>query len=301
MTPGECAFCRLIGGTITLEKKNYREDFQIELGSSAALIGSAENCENWRIILSHAPEPKGEALEPETQIRLLNVQLPDSDYQICDEGQDTLYLEPMPLTPIAGRSRGVLLDSKWIDLRRISNWLQYCDNSHGSSCRDFSTNLKPVDLLLLIDVVSECLVEAPGTVKYFALSYVWGKDPDGKALETTLGNLTAHTVPGSLSLNREYLLLPDTIKDSMRLVRSLNERYLWVDRLCIVQDDLERKPKQIQAMGAIYAYSYCTILATDGQDSHYGLRGIGNGSQPRSCTQKILEFPDTRCLVTKNV
>jgi hypothetical protein len=296
MPQDTCDFCQLIGRTITSD-----EAFdEVELGSYADLMRSADSCANCQAILSHAPQLGEETLESETLIYLYSESLPDSDYQICDEGQNSLYVDIIPLPPRpAGRSSGVLVDEQWIDLQRVKSWLQFCNSTHGSTCKGFSGqgNIEPVDSLLLIDVFSECLVNAPGTVRYFALSYAWGEDPGGMVLETTLENVHAHKKSGYLSLDREDLLLPDTIKDSMRLVKNLSEQYLWVDRLCIVQNDLKHKAKQIDAMGSIYAHSYCTIVAAGGNDSRYGLRGVGNGSNPRSYHQQILDFAGTQCLV----
>jgi len=70
------------------------------------------------------------------------------------------------------------------------------------------------------------LVSAPGTARYFALSYVWGKDAGEDVLETTKENIEAHQRKGFLSLEQHDLCLPETIKGSMRLVKRLNGRYL---------------------------------------------------------------------------
>jgi hypothetical protein len=136
----------------------------------------------------------------------------------------------------------------------------------------------------LIDVEEEQLVSAPRMARYFALSYVWGKDTDITVLETTKENIEAHKRKGFLSLERHNLCLPETIKDSMRLVKRLNGRYLWIDRLCIIQNSVEHKGQQIGMMGSIYAHAYCTIIAAGGNDSHYGLRGIGGGSKHSNFT-----------------
>lgn len=69
-------------------------------------------------------------------------------------------------------------------------------------------------------------------------------------LEITKENIEAHQ-------ERHDLRLPETIKNSMRLVKRLNGRYLWVDRLCIIQNSVEHKGQQIGMMGSIYAHAYC--------------------------------------------
>lgn len=44
-----------------------------------------------------------------------------------------------------------------------------------------------------------------------------------------------------------------TIRDAMQVVESFCERYLWVDALCIVQDNEEEKCEELSKMSAIYA------------------------------------------------
>jgi hypothetical protein len=56
------------------------------------------------------------------------------------------------------------------------------------------------------------------------LSYVWGKSTQFRTLKTNVEELLH---PGSLSTSP----LTQTIKDSITLVVSLEERYLWVDTL----------------------------------------------------------------------
>jgi len=54
--------------------------------------------------------------------------------------------------------------------------------------------------------------------------------------------------------------LPQTVKEAIVLVQKYEERYLWVDCLCIVQDS-ERTRDQVDNMGEIYAGAYLTIVA----------------------------------------
>jgi len=55
--------------------------------------------------------------------------------------------------------------------------------------------------------------------------------------------------------------LAQNILDAMRIVRSLGLRYLWVDALCIVQDDSSQKHRDIANMAKIYRNALLTIVA----------------------------------------
>ncbi|KAF2807356.1 uncharacterized protein BDZ99DRAFT_478844 [Mytilinidion resinicola] len=68
--------------------------------------------------------------------------------------------------------------------------------------------------------------------------------------------------------------LPLTIADAMLFVSGIGERYLWVDSLCIVQDDEATKTIQINAMDRIYTSAMVTIVAMYGSSCHAGLPGV---------------------------
>jgi hypothetical protein len=56
----------------------------------------------------------------------------------------------------------------------------------------------------------------------------------------------------------------------MQVVRRLGVRYLWIDSLCIIQDD-EDWAREASYMYDVYSNSYLTISATSANDSSYGL------------------------------
>jgi hypothetical protein len=85
--------------------------------------------------------------------------------------------------------------------------------------------------------------------------------------------------------------------DSIGLVPLLEERYLWIDALCIVQDDDNVKLEELKRMAAIYASSILTIIAGDGLDAHHGLRGIRGFSGNREIEQKVQRFGSRDYLV----
>ncbi|KAF2259857.1 hypothetical protein CC78DRAFT_437421, partial [Lojkania enalia] len=98
---------------------------------------------------------------------------------------------------------------------------------------------------------------------YIALSYVWGGI---KMLQTTLSNLKQLKRPGSLI--REAGKLPQAILDAMDIAEALNERFLWVDSLCIIQDDAISKHSQISSMNIVYGQAALTLIAMDGENAN---------------------------------
>lgn len=65
--------------------------------------------------------------------------------------------------------------------------------------------------------------------------------------------------------------MPKTFLEAMQLVQRLNIQYLWIDTLCIVQDDSEDWEREAAGMGTIYSNAFITICATAGSDCNAGL------------------------------
>jgi hypothetical protein len=86
---------------------------------------------------------------------------------------------------------------------------------------------------------------------------------------------------GASTLKTRKGNLPKTIRNAIDLVDQLGIQHLWVDCLCIIQDDTDSKHDQIQAMSGIYANAYVTIIAGNGWDANHGLRGIQGVTEPR--------------------
>ena len=89
-------------------------------------------------------------------------------------------------------------------------------------------------------------------------------------LKHMLGNSTALRKDGALSDSK----VPATISDAIELVKGVGERYLWVDALCIVQDDPGLQKAQLAQMGLIYSLAAFTIVAASGNDANAGLPGV---------------------------
>ncbi|GAT21461.1 hypothetical protein RIB2604_01003510 [Aspergillus luchuensis] len=155
-----------------------------------------------------------------------------------------------------------------VDWSSVRIWLETCDREHGGSCHNGPLNSPPHEFRL-IDTERGCVVMAPPSCRYATLSYVWGSTTDEYALATK-STIKMLEEEGYLFRNP----IPATIKDSIRACIELKIRYLWVDRLCIVQDDTTVKVSQINAMGDIYSHSYLTLVDSEGVTMDHGLPGV---------------------------
>jgi hypothetical protein len=64
-------------------------------------------------------------------------------------------------------------------------------------------------------------------VDYIALSHCWGEND----CRMTRSNLTA------MLESIEFESLPKTFQDAITVARKLGVPYVWIDSLCIIQDD----------------------------------------------------------------
>ena len=165
----------------------------------------------------------------------------------------------------------------------VKRWIRSCDQWH--ECRSSLQSGSQVPKLLVIDVFEDCLAALTQSAPYLALSYVWGRR---KTFYLTRSNHSTLLSKGALRHNWDKI--PCTIRDAIVLTARLGFRYLWVDQLCIVQDDEENKSKHIQQMYSIYANASITIVAADGEHADHGLKGIRGGSGGPRSPQEILDF-----------
>jgi hypothetical protein len=65
--------------------------------------------------------------------------------------------------------------------------------------------------------------------------------------------------------------LPLTIREAVSFTRAIGISYLWVDALCIIQDDIHDWQAEILNMSNIYEQSTLTLAASEARDCHGGL------------------------------
>ncbi|TGJ82086.1 hypothetical protein E0Z10_g6678 [Xylaria hypoxylon] len=144
-------------------------------------------------------------------------------------------------------------------------WLKNCQLHHSACSKEEDAN--PVLPTRVIDVGNEtiepCLHVSNGErAAYLALSYCRGRSTD---IATTKESLRDRTDAIHLSS------LPLTLRDAVLATRKLGFRFLWVDAICIIQDDADDSERETRQMGAIYANATITLSAHDSEDCHGGL------------------------------
>jgi Heterokaryon incompatibility protein (HET) len=76
--------------------------------------------------------------------------------------------------------------------------------------------------------------------------------------------------------------LPKTIQDAIEITRRLSIGYIWIDCLCIVQDDPNDWSQEAFKMCEYYEKAFVTIAASGGTDVHSGiLLGRDSVSAPK--------------------
>jgi Heterokaryon incompatibility protein (HET) len=168
------------------------------------------------------------------------------------------------------------------DCGLMRKWIQTCEEVHGEVCGSRSSFGNQSFHLRAIDLESNCITAMPPGARYVALSYVWGRV---KQARLTRDNIEFLTLYGALESKTAVsttqpqphtppIQLPRTIRDAMAVCRQLGERYLWIDSLCILQDDICDKGEQIAHMDSIYQNAIFTIVDAAGEDCEHGLAGV---------------------------
>ena len=100
-----------------------------------------------------------------------------------------------------------------------------------------------------------------GPIQYAALSYCWRGQQTLK--------LTSETLP-KLEAGVEITELPRTLRDAAYICYKLGIRYLWIDSLCIPQDDSDSWQLECGSMGSIYQNCIFSIAALHAENSDGG-------------------------------
>lgn len=109
--------------------------------------------------------------------------------------------------------------------------------------------------------------------RYVALSHCWGQGRDISRFCTFNSNVS------QLRKSIDFEQLPLTFQDAIRVVRALGLKYIWIDSLCIIQDNEQDWSNEAAKMEQVFSGSYFTIAASSAKSSSEGFLSP-RGSRP---------------------
>ncbi|OTA87085.1 hypothetical protein M434DRAFT_375966 [Hypoxylon sp. CO27-5] len=202
---------------------------------------------------------------------------------------DTLHFAPLgfPQLPKPGSSEQLVL---------IREWLLNCDLAHECKPPPSPTGESRMPTRLL-DVGTSTspairLITTNGQPDsaYVALSHCWGNVPENLRFFTNRGNIRSHEE------GIYFKTLPKTFQDAVTVTRGIGIQYLWIDSLCIIQQDIEDWGTNAGRMETVFSSAYCTIAASSA--SSY-LEGFIHDRKDRPCV--IIKKGDMRAYVCKYI
>ncbi|KAM0240238.1 hypothetical protein ACHAP5_007974 [Fusarium lateritium] len=146
---------------------------------------------------------------------------------------------------------------EWIQAR-----LDECSKSHD--CWSPSSIGKPTRLL---EVEGDRLILRSnlGVQEYATLSHCWGRS-NSAIVKLTKANFGQFTSTG-VALSS----LSQTFRDAADVCRRLGIQYIWIDSLCIIQDDPQDWLQESTCMASTYANAFIGIFAGHAEDGDGGL------------------------------
>lgn len=183
-------------------------------------------------------------------------------------------------------------------LKYARDWLTTCQNEHPDCCsvpRDDrgSSELSQASIRIL-QIRGEKLIlkslELCGEMPpYVALSHCWGSSPTLKTLSTNIEGIR---------IGIQVRDLPNTFKDAAKMTRLLGFDHIWIDSLCIVQDDPTDWEEQSSLMASVYGNAELVIAASSASSTEDGFlkprEGYRESSLRLSCIRNKDNFLDLR-------
>lgn len=187
----------------------------------------------------------------------------DKSYRIFAEAMSTsAFPEPQKLHPCltAGRCPSGDTQSSQV-FEFLKTRMQYCFDRH-KQCSDSNRWSVPERLIYIEDASAPILrlVENTSQISkqpYVCLSHRW-KD------QTLASSLNKSRITTFMKQIPPTLLYP-LLRDAIEVTKRLGFRYIWIDCLCICQDDSDDWSHQASQMSAIYENAVLTISALDAQ------------------------------------
>jgi hypothetical protein len=152
------------------------------------------------------------------------------------------------------------------NLMRMVSWLNDCQQHHN--CKPM-LGVMPTRLIEISGTLATISLrlrqtDEVGRVPFAALSYCWGGEQPMKCLSSNIVSYGT-AIPFEKQL--------PTIKDAVKVCQGMGLRYLWIDALCIIQNDYNDNAVEIAKMASIYGSAAVTIVAARSSSATEGFLG----------------------------
>jgi hypothetical protein len=253
-----CFLCYYLVSSVEVNAKSYREGIEQKLHT--LVRNSLSSCDFETVIVIYPRSELGKGGRT-IYVCMEHKNKPPAMKLECRGLKIDISLEQLDERPIWWMNNPS--DSaRRVDV--IKYWLRNCKDNHASCI--YQPTLLPTRVL---DIGS---VKSPPTVRlwntngqsgyYAALSHCWGDIAPLQTLSTTF----ASHVEG-IDMSK----LPKTFLDTVMVLRELEVRYLWIDTLCIIQDDEMDWAKEGASMKNVYSNAILTIAASAAKNCTEGL------------------------------
>ena len=156
---------------------------------------------------------------------------------------------------------------KELTLKRMREWLEASENDFNSwsdRLNDTALPTRVLDLgstnggLTLRPDTDLCLWETSGaTGRYVTLSYCWGGYTGCRTLKSNLKERCSRI---------RFHEVPALFQQAIIITRALGIRYLWIDALCIIQDDSDDWRFEATKVADVYWNGICRLAVTHCQN-----------------------------------
>ncbi|CCF34787.1 TOL [Colletotrichum higginsianum] len=189
------------------------------------------------------------------------------------------------------KSFGLGTDSE-ASQKQMKRWIDHCVESHPKCQPSLASNaFMPTRVLdigaandpwppLQIRVIQTNTISDEAR-KYMTLSHCWGKEAFVTLTVERFDKFTNDGIPWSNSSSGNGISSNQNFIDAIKITQKLGIRYLWIDSICIIQEDEEDWAVEAKIMHKVYRYSYCNLAAVDSKNCLGGLfRGRKHGVLP---------------------
>lgn len=198
-----------------------------------------------------------------------------------EEGQLLTFLPDLGYIPDEN-ALGFGTDSE-ASINQMKKWLNHCENDHPNckprhASRDFMPS-RVLDVGTQNDPLPPSHIRVVQTKnknmkeKYMTLSHCWGRKKFVQLTNENLKDFTNLGIPWEGDPHENDICSNKNFAEAIVVTRKLGVRYIWIDSICIIQNQPDQADWKAEAglMHKVYRNSYCNLAATVSGDCSGGL------------------------------